>query len=1031
VIYQHLPQGLYEQLLDEDLNERIAAVPELRAILRQIDNESAPHAYTQFISRLLQHALRQTSPEDRIPLLNRLIDLLAAQDGMDYLKCRRLLTDKQSVLTEITDQRRSRLRPVTPLNSSALLTGQGSDPPLEHELRTEMVSADRVDLLVSFIKWSGLRLLIPAFEQLRDRQVPVRILSTSYMGVSDPAALEWLARQPNVAVRLSYDTAGTRLHAKAYHFWRDSGFSTAYIGSANLSHAAMTRGLEWTVKVTAQDMPHILDRFGAEFATYWESREFEPFNEVDFGRFRSAIGHYRQKDSSGPRFFAEITPRPFQQRILEALQASRQNNHYRNLVVAATGTGKTVIAALDYQQIAIRENSLPTLLFVVHRKEILQQALDCFRSVLRDQNFGELLVDGRQPARWQHVFASVQSLNTGQPWRTLGSTHFMHLIVDEAHHGTAASYRPLFEHLQPRHLLGLTATPERMDGSSILHDFNGEMTAEIRLPEALADRLLCPFHYFGVSDNIDLSGEQFWRNGRYASDALEQVFTGDDIRAKQRVDLILGALQRYLPELDGIRGVGFCAGVKHARFMTDHFNRAGIAAAVVVGATPREEREQHLCALREGKLRLVFTVDVLSEGVDIPEINLVLFLRPTESLTVFLQQLGRGLRHAPGKDCLTVLDFVGQTHRRYRLDTRFAALLMRQRQRMDREIESDFPNLPPGCNIQLERVAMEYVLSRVRSILADLNHFIPETIQTWAQESDLPLTFGNFIHATGVSAVALLRHRSWSEWKAIAAKQEVPCDPDLDLLRKALPRITLRSDPQLLRRLAGTDSEMATDSPETIALHYLRWGKTPAALGMKCIAESAARWQQNPSIVADVAEIAAWRLQHPVIPTPELTLPFRCFLRLHAAYGSAEIKAALGLATLESAGPSGQGVLHAPNQKCYIHLVTLRKDDRVFSPTTRYRDYPISATRLHWESQSTTTQASATGQNYMHFKERGYTILFFARVERQIDGETAPFFYLGPAKALLSAESDRPIRIVWELEYPMPAIMLEETMPVT
>ncbi len=1029
MISQRLQQGLYEQLLDAELQERLAANPELRAILRQIDDESAPHAYAQFISGLLQQSLRQVDPAERIPLLNRLIELLAAQDGLDYLQRRRLLSSDRLVLTEITDRSRAQPRPVTPLNSSALLTGQGGDPPLEHELRTEMASADRVDLLVSFIKWSGLRLLIPAFEQLCDRQVPVRILSTSYMGASDPPALEWLARQPNIDVRLSYDTAGTRLHAKAYHFWRDSGFSTAYIGSANLSHAAMTQGLEWTVKVTAQDMPHILDRFGAEFASYWESREFEPFSESDFGRFRAAIGRYRQPEATGPRFFAEITPRPFQQRILEALQASRQHGNHRNLVVAATGTGKTVIAALDYRQQLIAEGRLPTLLFVVHRKEILQQALDCFRSVLRDQNFGELLVDGQHPIDWQHVFASVQSLNTLQPWHTLGTAHFVHLIVDEAHHGAASSYRSLFEHLQPQRLLGLTATPERMDGSSILPDFNGEITAEIRLPEALADKLLCPFHYFGVSDNIDLSGEQFWRNGRYANDALEQVFTGDDIRARQRVDLILDALKRYQPELDGVRGVGFCAGVRHAHYMAEHFNRAGIAAAAVVGATPREDREQYLRALRSGGLRFLFTVDVLSEGVDIPEINLVLFLRPTESLTVFLQQLGRGLRHAPGKECLTVLDFVGQTHRRYRLDTRFAALLMRQRQRMDREIENDFPNLPPGCNIQLERVARERVLAKVKAVLADLNHFIPETIQTWAQESNLPLTFANFIHATGLSAVDLLRRRSWSEWKAIAGGEGAPCDPDLNLLRKALPRIVLRSDPQLLRALAGAAPESGMESPEAIALHYLRWGKPAAALSMDRIAESAARWQRNSTIVADAAEIATWRVQHPITPTPKISLPFPCFLRLHGTYGSAEIKAALGLATLESAGPTGQGVIHAANHKCYVHLVTFRKDDRVFSPTTRYRDYPISATQLHWESQSTTTQASATGQNYLYFKERGYTILFFARIERRIDGETAPFFYLGPAKSLLNAESDRPIRMVWELEYSMPAIMLEEAMP--
>jgi superfamily II DNA or RNA helicase len=885
-------------------------------------------------------------------------------------------------------------------------------------------------MLVSFIKWSGLRLLIPAFEQLAERRIPVRILSTSYMGASDPAALEWLARQANIEVRLSYDTAGTRLHAKAYHFLRQSGYSTAYIGSANISHAAMTQGLEWTVKVTAQDMPHILDRFGAEFNVYWESRDFEPFHEENFERFRTAIGRYRQPEDNAPRFFAEITPRPFQLRILEAIQAARQSGSARNLIVAATGTGKTVIAALDYRDQVAANSPQPTLLFVVHRKEILQQALDCFRTVLRDQNFGELFVDGQQPNHWKHVFASVQSFNTQQPWLRLGRSHFTHVIVDEAHHGTASSYRPLFNELQPARLLGLTATPERMDGSSILADFGGQMTAEIRLPEALSEKLLCPFHYFGVADNIDLSGEQFWRNGRYASEELEKVFTGDDIRAKQRVDLVLQALRRYQPELNEVRGVGFCAGVRHAHFMANHFNDAGIRSAVVEGKTSREDRATYLRELREGQLTFLFTVDVLSEGIDIPEINLVLFLRPTESLTVFLQQLGRGLRHAPNKECLTVLDFVGQTHRRYRMDTRFTALLLRQRQRIDREIENDFPNLPPGCNIQLERVARERVLAKIRSVLADLKHFIPETIQTWEQDTNRPLTFGHFIEETGLSPIEVLRSRTWSEWKATAQREPLPADPDLKQLRKSLPRIALRSDPQLLCQLTATAPHEIENTPEAIALHYLRWGQTTTTLGVQNVAESAVRWGTNPSIVADVEEIAGWRLQHPTTPIKDIHLPFPCFLKLHAAYGSAEIKAALGLATHAGSGPTGQGVLHVPEKKCYIHLVTFHKDERDFSPTTRYRDYSISATQLHWESQSTITRASPTGQNYLNFVERGYTILFFARLDQKIDDETAPFYYLGPAKRLVSAENDRPIRMVWELAYPMPAAMIEEAQPV-
>lgn len=513
-----LPAGLYETLLDEELQALIDLNPDLIPTFVAIDDEASPHTYSQFIGEVIRRALRMTKKEDRRNLVNRLIEILSAQDGLKYTQRKHLLERPESLLREIRNNlnTKSLAFPTTPMSVSSLLTGAGDDPQLEHEIRAEMMSADRVDILVSFIKWSGLRLLIPAFEELVRRKVPVRIITTSYMGASDAEAVEWLARQVGFAVQVSYDTARTRLHAKAYHFFRKSGYSTAYIGSANMSAPAMTSGVEWTVKVTAQDMPHVLERFSAEFETYWAKDEFEVYNESQTERFREALEYGRGgNETAGPRFFAEIKPHSYQQRILEALDATREAGSMRNLIVAATGTGKTVIAAFDFARYMREKGGSAKLLFVVDRKEILQQAQDCFRTVLRDPNFGELMVDGAVPNRWECVFASVQSLRRRKPWKTLGAEHFDFVIVDEAHHGRASSYRAIFEELRPQILLGLTATPERMDGSSILPDFNNVFAAEIRLPEALEEKLLCPFHYFGVTDPVDISSEAFWNNGKY------------------------------------------------------------------------------------------------------------------------------------------------------------------------------------------------------------------------------------------------------------------------------------------------------------------------------------------------------------------------------------------------------------------------------------------------------------------------------------------------------------------------------------
>ncbi len=485
-----LPHGIYDALLDENLREALARHPELRVVLGKIDVEEQPARYSAFVAQVVQQALREESdPAARLSICNRLIELVSMDSERSHFNKRRLVKDQKPLLLEITPPNYGTQgvpRPHTSLSESSLFTGSPQEPQLVHELLKEMCSADAVDILVSFIKWSGLRLLMPAFEELRARNIRVRLITTSYMGASDAPAVEWLASLPNVQVRVSYDIERTRLHAKAYHFKRHSGFSTAYIGSANMSHAAITSGLEWNLKVTAQDMAHILEKFTAEFETYWNSREFIPFDPNEPDRLRGAIERARNNQGGMPAVFFDLTPHPFQDRILEALERERTtHNRWRNLVIAATGTGKTVVAAFDFQKFYLQRNRQARLLFVAHRQEILQQSMFIFRNILRDHNFGQLLVGPHQANRLEHLFCSVGMLASRRLWEQVGSNFFDYIVIDEAHHGTADSYRPIFDHFAPKILLGLTATPERMDGQSISADFGNRFAAEIRLPEAL------------------------------------------------------------------------------------------------------------------------------------------------------------------------------------------------------------------------------------------------------------------------------------------------------------------------------------------------------------------------------------------------------------------------------------------------------------------------------------------------------------------------------------------------------------------
>ena len=453
----------------------------------------------------------------------------------------------------------------------------------------------------------------------------------------------------------------------------------------------------------------------------------------------------------------------------------------------------------------------------------------------------------------------------------------------------------------------------------------------------------------------------------------------------------------------------------------------------MVGDTEDAARTKHLEDLRAGRLTLLFTRDVLNEGLDVPEVNTVLFLRPTESLTVFLQQLGRGLRHSPGKDCLMVLDFVGQVHRRYRIDRKLKALLPKKRFNLQREVEMDFPHLPAGCSIQLDRVARDHVLANIRENLRNLADQVPDRLESFEHEAGQPLTFGNFVRFHDYEPEALLSRKTWTQWKALARLHPLPTDPEIHQLRDALISAAQTSGPREIARLrqivahlktGNAAAALAAAGDSAVLTHYRFWGKPGGKLGMSSLLESFQRVTQNHTMLNDLEEVLAWSDEESRIGTVSLNLPIPCALELHATYGSDEIKAALGGATFESAGVTGVGVLHFPEIKTVVALVTFQKTEREFSPTTMYQDYPISRELLHWETQAATSQTSESGQNLIHHEARGYTILFCVRARKRVEGTTAPFTFLGPAK-LVSYQSDRPIQMVWRLAHPMPAELFE------
>lgn len=1030
-----LPLGLYERLITEDLESALAELESrgLSSERNPLDTADGDAALARYVYGLVLRALRavpvRQRPRVQVDLVNRIVEVLT-----DHLPkavaASEKVTPSAEELWAIKESRPSRGprkavdggRPLVGLAASDLLVNARGEPSVGRAVAREIPSADSIDLLCAFVRWTGLRVLEGPLRRHHERGRPLRVITTTYIGATQRRALDWLRDELGAEIKVSYDAESTRLHAKAWLFHRESGFSTAYIGSSNLSRSALLDGVEWNVRLSEVTSPDIFRKFHATFESYWQDSEYEHYGPGDAERFDKAVSVGEQ--STALQFVnIDVHPYPHQQEILDRLEVERdRHNRHRNLVVAATGTGKTIVSALDYKRIRERFGHGTSLLFVAHRKELLLQSLQAFRVVLRDHAFGELYVDGHRPDEWRHVFASVQSL-ARIDLDELAPDCFDVVIVDEFHHAAAKTYRRLLEHLEPRELLGLTATPERTDGKSVLEWFDGRIAADLRLWEALERGLLCPFQYFGVHDGVDLSALR-WKRGRYDVEALERIYAHNE----GRVNLVVETIRTKVAEPAQMRALGFCVSIAHAEFMARSFCQRGIPSAAVSARTGNEERASALSKLREGKLCVLFAVDLFNEGVDLPAIDTVLFLRPTESPTIFLQQLGRGLRRSEGKDCLTVLDFIGQQHRNFRFDRKLRPMLKGSGSALVRQIEDDFPNLPAGCWVHLDRVAKNIVLKNVKSFVGRSQQALVEDLKQLGPGT----TLQGFLRETGLEVADVYRGIDWC-WSNVQRRAGVPmppAGPSERKLARSIGRFLHTDDGEhidllrrVLKRKRPPDPASLPNRKQRIltAMHTTFWGDRH---DFRSLRESLEKLWEHPALVTELRDLLgvlsnqASHIGYPL--DAELAWSHDVPLQIHCRYSRKDVLSAFGSHTVESTDYHREGVRFDERTRSDILFVTLEKTEAHYSPSTMYNDYAISPSLFHWESQSTTTERSATGQRYIHHQERGSNVLLFVRRTQKTNRRTAPFTFLGPAD-YVAHQGERPLAVTWKLRRRIPA----------
>ena len=957
-------------------------------------------------------------------------------------------------------------------------------------LKQELLNCKKFYFIVSFIRYSGIQLLISTLDELEKQGIQGKIITSVYLNITDSKALRKLLSYKNIKVKI-YNNSSESFHTKAYLFEKEK-YHSVIIGSSNISQSALYSAEEWNVKLTDSCFFNIYEKSLNQFEKLWHSNEAIELTEDfidEYEKYKKSINTQNTFDYRKTKIIQkdEFVPNSMQKRVLQKLKETRINGNKKGLVISATGTGKTYLAAMDIKQFfeinSNTENKLFKIndkksktsnikfLFIAHREELLENAINVFSKILKiDKNEFGKIYGGLKEIDKSIIFASIQSLRNC--YNEFKTSFFDYIIVDEFHHSMSDSYLKTLSYFNPKFLLGLTATPKRMDGKDILLLCDYNVVDEIGIKEALEEDLIVPFHYFGVNDYTINYDNIPYKNGKYNEKILLE-----NLLLNTRTDYIVEKINKFGFDGDELSAVAFCQNIEHAFFMKEEFTNKGYKSAVITANTSSNDRAEILEKFKNKKIEILCVVDILNEGIDIPTINLLLFLRPTMSSTIFIQQIGRGLRKAKNKDFVTIIDFIGNHKKDYLLINYFSSevdnkdTLFTKKEKIINEIKNQFSNIPKSCYVELDRICQNRIIEKIEKINFSSKNILKEMYSSYKQEigksEDEFLQIADFDTNIELFQELCLKMHSFYNAQLQFENSKIfeneneknPLNTtEIEFLEYLEKKITLVepftfliidylatgkeyiNNSDLLNKYKGffdikrnfkkhyllnrIFEELIEDEILEKNLYGYKFSKKYKNLfsNKKLNEKNNMKSQQKENKLNFINRLKQLiHLGLNEFKRNDLDEFNENILISYKEYKRVELQI-----LLDSKVPKGSWRAGYANTEKDICLFATIDKTHIFQENLKYDNSLFADDIIQWISQPKTSHNSSVGQMFIHHKEKGFKVHIFIRKYAFMNGnKTNPFIYLGNAQYYRS-KGDKPMKILWKLDKKIPQKLIYE-----